>query len=49
MVREIQYASAYDRDTLEELNDDRKREAVLLAVALYIGNTRLIDNMIVTL
>jgi pantoate--beta-alanine ligase len=49
MVHEIQYAKAYDPDTLDELVDDQEREAVLLAVALYIGNTRLIDNMIVKL
>jgi pantoate--beta-alanine ligase len=46
MVREIQYASVYDPYTLEEIKDSGKREEVLLAVALYIGNTRLIDNMI---
>ncbi len=47
VVREIQYASAYDPYTLEEIKDDGKREEVLLAVALYIGKSRLIDNMIV--
>ena len=47
VVREIQYASAYDPYTLEEIKDDGKGEEVLLAVALHIGNTRLIDNMIV--
>jgi pantoate--beta-alanine ligase len=46
-VSAIEYAGAYDPATLDEpveLKDD-----VLLAVALRIGNTRLIDNMLVTL
>ncbi|GAB4420251.1 MAG: pantoate--beta-alanine ligase [Thermodesulfovibrionales bacterium] len=46
LVSEIQYCSAYDPETLNELIwIDRE---ALLAVALKIGSTRLIDNMIVT-
>lgn len=45
LVKEIQYCSLYDPETLEEL-DKIGREA-LIAVALRIGNTRLIDSMIV--
>jgi len=45
LVREIQYASAYNPETLEELNAVEKE--ALLAIAIKIGNTRLIDNMLV--
>lgn len=44
MVSAIDYAGAYDPDTLTEVNDIKKE--VLLAVALRIGNTRLIDNVL---
>jgi len=45
-VSAIEYAGVYDPATLDEpveLKDD-----ILLAVALRMGNTRLIDNMLVT-
>ncbi|HIJ60986.1 MAG TPA: pantoate--beta-alanine ligase [Nitrospirae bacterium] len=45
LIEEIQYASIYDPETLDEL--DNYKKVNLLAVALKIGNTRLIDNMIV--
>lgn len=45
LISEVQYASAYDVQTLDELKKIEK-EAVL-AIALKIGQTRLIDNMIV--
>lgn len=45
LVSELQYSSVYDPETLEEL--ERIDREVLLAVALKIGNTRLIDNMLV--
>ncbi|RME69707.1 MAG: pantoate--beta-alanine ligase [Nitrospirae bacterium] len=53
LVRQLQYASIYDPETLDELSDKdyqkyRGRE-VLLAVALYLGPARLIDNLIVRL
>ncbi len=53
LVRQLQYASIYDPETLDELSDRdyqkyRGRE-VLLAVALYLGPARLIDNLIVRL
>ncbi len=45
LVTEIQYASVYDPETLDEL--ERVEKEALLAVALKIGGTRLIDNMLV--
>jgi pantoate--beta-alanine ligase len=45
LVSEIQYSSAYDPDTLDEI--ERIEGEALLAVAVKIGNTRLIDNMVV--
>ncbi len=47
LVREIQYAGAYDPDTLEEVLRESTYSELLLATALFIGHTRLIDNMIV--
>lgn len=44
-ISEIQYAGVYDINTFEELNEFKKQN--LLAVAVKIGNTRLIDNVIV--
>lgn len=46
LVSEIQYCSVYDPETLDELAVVGKE--ALLAVALKIGSTRLIDNMLVT-
>ena len=45
LITEIQYASLYDPETLDEL--DRVEKEALLAVAIKIGGTRLIDNMLV--
>lgn len=45
LVSEIQYAAVYDPLTLEEIKEKQKK--YLLAVALKIGDTRLIDNLIV--
>lgn len=45
LVREIQYAGVFDPLTLEEVIE--KQEKYLLAIALKIGDTRLIDNLIV--
>lgn len=45
LVSEIQYCSAYDPDTLNEL-EEISNEA-LLAVALKVGKIRLIDNILV--
>jgi|Deesub1362A_J573_1020465.scaffolds.fasta_scaffold00073_51 pantoate--beta-alanine ligase len=44
LIKEIQYASAYDPETLDELQ--RIDSKVLLAVAVKIGQTRLIDNIL---
>ncbi|MBF0517901.1 MAG: pantoate--beta-alanine ligase, partial [Nitrospirae bacterium] len=51
---EIQYASAYDPDTLDEIDGDDRvgggpPRSVLIAVALKLGTTRLIDNILVEL
>lgn len=45
LISEIQYAGVYDTNTLDELNEFKKQS--LLAVAVKIGSTRLIDNMLV--
>ncbi|MCX8027263.1 MAG: pantoate--beta-alanine ligase [Thermodesulfovibrionales bacterium] len=45
LVKEIQYADIYDVKTLERL--DEFKDENLLAIALKIGDTRLIDNLIV--
>lgn len=47
LVSVIEYAAAYDPETLEEAGEIKKE--VLLAVAVRIGNTRLIDNILVIL
>lgn len=46
LVKEVQYCSAFDTGTLIEL--ERIKGEALLAIALHIGSTRLIDNMVVT-
>ncbi|MBF0487730.1 MAG: pantoate--beta-alanine ligase [Nitrospirae bacterium] len=45
-ITEIQYASAYDPDTLDEITQGAR---VLIAVAVKMGHTRLIDNIVVEL
>ncbi|WP_420265491.1 pantoate--beta-alanine ligase [Candidatus Magnetominusculus dajiuhuensis] len=45
-ITEIQYASAYDPDTLDEIT---RGVRVLIAVAVKMGTTRLIDNILVEL
>lgn len=45
LVREIQYAGVFDPQTLDELKE--RSEAYLIAVAVKIGDTRLIDNLLV--
>ena len=47
LVSELQYAGVYDTRTLEEVTEYKKE--VLLAIALKIGKTRLIDNLLVEL
>lgn len=47
LVSEVQYAGAFDPLTLNELKDDSIEGRVLLAVALKVGDTRLIDNELV--
>ncbi|MBF0554194.1 MAG: pantoate--beta-alanine ligase [Nitrospirae bacterium] len=45
-ITEIQYASAYDPDTLDEITEGAR---VLIAVAVKMATTRLIDNIVVEL
>lgn len=45
LITEVQYAGVYDPDTLDELEDLKKKN--LLAIAVKIGDIRLIDNMLV--
>lgn len=45
LITEVQYAGVYDPETLEELTEFGKRN--LLALAVKIGATRLIDNLLV--
>jgi len=45
LVSEVQYASAYDAETLDE-PETLKGPTALLAGAIIIGRTRLIDNLI---
>lgn len=44
LVAEVQYAGVYDAGTLDSIAEFRK--ATLLAIALLLGKTRLIDNMV---
>jgi pantothenate synthetase len=46
-VSSVDYAGLYDPETLEELFE--MQEEMLLSVAARIGDTRLIDNMLVNL
>lgn len=46
LVSDIQYCSAYDPESLNEV--EQIGNETLLAIALKIGATRLIDNMLVT-
>ncbi len=45
LVSEVQYAGIYDPDSLDELDEMKKQN--LIAIAIKIGNTRLIDNILV--
>lgn len=42
----IDYASLYNAETLDELADSDSPENALVAVAVFIGNVRLIDNIL---
>lgn len=46
-VSKVDYAGVYNPETLEEIS--AVRDEVLLAVAVWIGDTRLIDNLLVTM
>ena len=43
---EVQYVSAADPDTLQELHGPV--ESALLSLAVFIGKTRLIDNLVIS-
>ncbi len=45
LITEVQYAGVYDPNTLDDVADIKSE--VLLAVAAKLGDTRLIDNMLV--
>ncbi len=47
LITEVQYAGTYDPETLDERTATGNRN--LLAIAVKMGNTRLIDNMVVGL
>lgn len=47
LVSEIQYAGVYDPETLDECSENK--DEYLIAVAIKIGETRLIDNLLVKL
>ncbi len=50
LVSEVQYSGIYNPDTLDELSNFSKfNKQNLLAIALKVGNIRLIDNMLVGL
>ncbi len=45
-LAKMQYVSCADRETLQELN--KMKNGALLSMAVYIGQTRLIDNLILS-
>jgi pantoate--beta-alanine ligase len=51
LVSEIQYASVYDPDTLEDISSEPsekyRNRSVLAAAAVKIGDVRLIDNLLI--
>jgi pantoate--beta-alanine ligase len=47
LITRIEYASVYDAETLDETDELRKE--VLIAVAVRLGEVRLIDNVLVNL
>lgn len=47
VVTNVQYAGIYDPATLEEIKETK--DEVLIAAAVKMGDTRLIDNMLVTM
>ncbi|MEJ2552293.1 MAG: pantoate--beta-alanine ligase, partial [Anaerolineales bacterium] len=44
-LAQVQYVSVADPETLEELSGEIER--ALLSMAVFVGETRLIDNMVV--
>ncbi|MCX7792934.1 MAG: pantoate--beta-alanine ligase [Thermodesulfovibrionales bacterium] len=48
LVSSIDYAGLYDPETLEEIKDYSMKKEILIAIALRIGQTRLIDNILIS-
>lgn len=48
MVR-IDYASAADAENLSEPEEFKSGQQIVLLIAIYLGKTRLIDNMLITI
>ena len=47
-LAKIDYISVCDRETLEEVKTFKKGQKILIALAVYFGTTRLIDNVWLT-
>ena len=47
-LAKIDYISVCDRETLEEVKTFKKGQKILVALAVYFGSTRLIDNVWLT-
>ncbi len=48
-VKNVDYFDFRDPETLEEIKNNKNRSNILIATAVYIGTTRLIDNKVVLL
>lgn len=46
-LAKIQYIEAVEPETLQEISDFESHSTVIVAVAVYFGTTRLIDNIVV--
>lgn len=49
LISSVDYASVYDPETLEEVEETGQLKEVLIAVAVRMGKTRLIDNLLVNM
>ena len=47
-LAKVDYISVCDRETLEEVKTFKKGQKILVALAVYFGTTRLIDNVWLT-
>jgi len=46
-VKKIDYFDIRDAENLKEIKDPKKHEAILAAAAVWVGKTRLIDNIVI--